>query len=84
MRFGKKMIETLYFLGGIIVGSGLSYLWFRIGRVVEYQDRNIIPPPHPISVPSLIITPKKETNPPGWIDDHSEPSMAEFHKQREL
>ena len=66
-------METLFFFGGLIVGTGLSYLWFIIGRNTGYQDKNIVPPPAPIQI--------NKPKPPvqiqrGMIDDLTDPSLA--------
>ena len=77
-------MDCLWLIVGFVLGNASCYLWYRIGRVVAFQDKNIIPPPHPVSIPVPSIVPKEKANPIGWVDDYSDPSLGEFKKGAEL
>ena len=77
-------MEVIYYFAGVLTGGGLSYFWFLVGRNTGYQDKNILTPPAPVSIPIPSIVPKEKANPVGWVDDFSDPSLGDFRKEAQL
>ena len=71
-------MDTVYFLGGLIVGGGLSYVWYLVGRNTAYQDKNVVPPPPPITLPKLSGKKKEPKKPAGWVDDFTDPPLGSY------
>lgn len=59
-------------MAGLLIGAYLFYLAMMVGRNTGYQDKNIMPPPAPLSKPPA--PPKEERN--GWVDELSDPSLG--------
>lgn len=77
-------MDVIYFAAGILIGSGLAYLWYLVGRKTWYQDHNIVPPPNPIGLPRVVPEKKKEEVPAGWVTEDSDPSMGDYRRGGEL
>ena len=73
-------MDTLYFFGGVVVGSVISYYWFMIGRNTGYQDKGAFPPPAP-----LADQPKKDKPKPryGMVDELHDPSIGDLRPEEQ-
>ena len=77
-------MEVLYFTLGFLLASVSGYGWYLIGRKTKYQDQNVTPPPNPIKIIPEISVVKKQQQPPGYVDELTDPAMTNYRPESEL
>ena len=81
-------MENSIFMGiGLLFGAALFYTGFWVGRKTGYEDKNVVPPPSPLSIktPLGLVKKQEPQTPPGWVtDDSPDPPMVNFRPGGEL